>query len=78
MNLNSLVVIGVVFRLENQSYISDRHKNFFVKQVLGFLSPWIQYEYYHPPPSCSEMKNVWSCRYMTIASITVVCDVVLN
>jgi hypothetical protein len=26
MNPNSLVVIGVGFRLENQSYISDRHK----------------------------------------------------
>jgi hypothetical protein len=79
VNPNSLVVIAVGFRLENQSYISDRHKNFFfVKEVLRFLSPGIRSENYHSPPSCSEVKNVWSCRTMTIASVTVVYVVVLN
>jgi len=66
MNPNSLVVIGVVFRLVNQSYISDRYKIFFFKQLLGFLSPGIQCENYHSPPSYSEVKNVWSCMFMTI------------
>jgi len=78
MNLNSLVVTGDGFRLENQSYISDRYKNFFVKQILGFLSSEIQCENYHSPPSYSEVKNVWSSRFMTIASIVVVYYVVLN
>jgi hypothetical protein len=51
---------------------------FFVKQVLEFLSPGIQCENYNSPPFCSEVKNVWSFSSMTIASITVIYDVVLN